>query len=782
MGLADRMRAVAFGSGPEGSGTARAPRFGAPRSGTPTPVGGGGGGSSIVMRAPRAVGAGPGGLMELLQKGVGERRGPAGLLAAYGDLPWLHAVVSRIAMSTASTEWIAYRPAGIPDGPGAEGRRRARALAVARRAQAASAGGKSNRAAFLKRLKQAGELEVVDDHPILDLLHGGNAFMPGLTVRYVTQASLDIVGEAFQIIERDGATGRPRSLLPVPRSWVKRLPTPDDPTFEVAVEGTSVTEPVPLSDMIYIQMPDLRNPYGRGLGTAESLGDELATDEYAARHTVRWFSNGARPDLLIYGEGLKQEETQRLEAKWNAKFRGVANAFKAAFLSKSVDVVELNASLQAMQFTELRKFERDTIRQVYGVPPEVLGIVENSNRATIEAADYLYARWVLVPRLDLQAAGYQHDLVPAYGGASGIVLGYENPVQEDKEHQRQIMSAHPYAFTVDDFREAAGLEPLPDEQGQVFPVPFFQRTPALAPDAPPPAPEPDPEPVGRGAKQGEPPDAPEGAPPPEPPEEEPALALADIAVVLGAVGAEALVDALLPVVREAALDFGADALAEVDPDLTYQPSQRVLDYIERTAGEKIRGANETTVEALRAELAEGVGEGEGVRDLAARVERVFDDASRRRAETIARTEVVGASNTGALDGYRAAGVPAKEWLSARQPRTRETHQILDGQRQHIEADFVSSSGAHGPCPGRLGRAEEDINCRCSVAPVLEPVGAQGDSGGGEGEELRAARWRAFDRERYPYENRMRVGARRAFRQQEREALAALREAARGVRA
>ena len=41
----------------------------------------------------------------------------------------------------------------------------------------------------------------------------------------------------------------------------------------------------------------------------------------------------------------------------------------------------------------LRKFLRNEIREACGVPPEIMGQIENSNRATIEAAAFM-ARWV----------------------------------------------------------------------------------------------------------------------------------------------------------------------------------------------------------------------------------------------------------------------------------------------------------------------------------------------------------------------------------------------------
>ena len=53
-----------------------------------------------------------------------------------------------------------------------------------------------------------------------------------------------------------------------------------------------------------------------------------------------------------------------------------------------------------MTFTELRSFERDAIIQTFNVPPELVGVIENSNRATIEAALTIMAIQVIVPRLE----------------------------------------------------------------------------------------------------------------------------------------------------------------------------------------------------------------------------------------------------------------------------------------------------------------------------------------------------------------------------------------------
>lgn len=79
----------------------------------------------------------------------------------------------------------------------------------------------------------------------------------------------------------------------------------------------------------------------------------------------------------------------------------------------------------------------------------------------------------------------------------------------------------------------------------------------------------------------------------------------------------------------------------------------------------------TTEEHVRSLLAEGMDAGEDMRQLRKRISDYFEgDPIPKRAEMIARTETLWASNAGTLEGYKQSGVvEAKEWLVARDERT-----------------------------------------------------------------------------------------------------------------
>ncbi len=80
--------------------------------------------------------------------------------------------------------------------------------------------------------------------------------------------------------------------------------------------------------------------------------------------------------------------------------------------------------------------------------------------------------------------------------------------------------------------------------------------------------------------------------------------------------------------------------------------------------------------------------------------------------------IISSSNMGSLFGYRQAGVKKKEWISAGDGNEREGHDEVEGPVD-IDKPFIVN-GESLMAPGDPGGSPENvINCRCTVAPVVE---------------------------------------------------------------
>jgi HK97 family phage portal protein len=670
-------------------------------------------------------------------------RGTAELVAAFRTSPWLRAVVSKIAFHFASTPWKVLRVAG-PNGR-------------AQRFRSIQDAGPVVRRRLLKQAADSKRVQEIVDHPLVRLLGTANPAMTGLNARRLTQTYLEIKGEAFWILERD-RLGTPVEYWPIPPNWISRTPSDDDPTFEMSIGGTRRT--LPAEDVVWFRELDPSNPFGRGIGLGESLGDEIETDEYTSKMLKSFFLNRGKPDLLVAVKGAKEPELKRAKAKFEEQHRGFWKAFRSFWHSGEVTVHELQTSFNEMQLSNLRTWERDIVVNVFGVPPEVLGILANSNRATVTESLRIFASEVLIPRLEFMRAEMQAKLVPLYD--ERIVLDYESPMPDDEELRLKALALAPWAIDRGEWRQLVGF---PDRGKQDR----FHYTPAMLIPENAPVPE-DPEARQLAAPAPLPALPPHVAEAPAPETKIPGAPIDENMVqsVLAALRPDRLTRELRPLWDEEFVKWGQGVLRDlgIDPSAFDIANPLVARHLAELSSERVTLVTDTIKEALRDALTEGVQAGEGIPDLARRVQDVFD-ASRARATVIARTEVVRSSNYGTWQAHRLSGVvERRQWIATPDDRTREEHADLDGEVVGIDEPF-ESGGSKAMAPGDFGVPELDIQCRCTTVAVIgEPKEAT----------VRVLLWKAYERERRPWELMTASALKRAFKLQEKDVLDALEDA------
>lgn len=185
-------------------------------------------------------------------------------------------------------------------------------------------------------------------------------------------------------------------------------------------------------------------------------------------------------------------------------------------------------------------------------------------------------------------------------------------------------------------------------------------------------------------------------------------------------------------------EWGSDVLSSLGSDNPIEMRNPLIqDHLDSWREQRIQGITDTTRDRVTSILRDAVEEGVGIDEMKRRLRGYFEEAADYRAERIARTEVVSSSNAANLAAYQISGlVDKKEWLAVQDSSTRETHSDMDGQRRDIKEEFVSPSGARAQGPGLFGDPAEDINCRCTVRPIVNeaasPVG-----------EERAAEWKSY---------------------------------------
>lgn len=153
----------------------------------------------------------------------------------------------------------------------------------------------------------------------------------------------------------------------------------------------------------------------------------------------------------------------------------------------------------------------------------------------------------------------------------------------------------------------------------------------------------------------------------------------------------------------------------------------IKDWIEEELKRTALEMTNTTRKHLFDTLYEGFSQGESIPQLADRVGTLFEETYKHRGETIARTEVISATNFARINAGKQAGMKTKTWITAIDERTRTfahkdefDHALMHLKTIPIDEKFQVPKAGGGyeeiDMPGDpKASAGNRINCRCTVA-------------------------------------------------------------------
>lgn len=323
--------------------------------------------------------------------------------------------------------------------------------------------------------KNKNNAEIIGTHPIYDLLEDPCPQYRELTgwhIKYFVIASYTLVGEAYLLKVRDNG-GKIIALQPLAPSWVVKTPTTYSDYYEIYPYGTASGNAivVPNTDVICFKDIDLNDPYGRGKGTAETIGDEIQSDEYASKYAKNLFFNDATPSAIIYAPAGNKETADQIKKSWLQKMGGFRHAKEPMVLTGEGSRFEkISQSPTELDFVQSRKFLRDSALQQFHIPPEITGILENSNRSTIDSAFYLLNKNVLSDYLRMYERVMNTQLLwEDFDKEKKLIFRHENIIEEDIQQKLAIANdgLRNGTLTVNDWRRAMGYE-IDEKGGDVY--------------------------------------------------------------------------------------------------------------------------------------------------------------------------------------------------------------------------------------------------------------------------------------------------------------------------
>lgn len=140
--------------------------------------------------------------------------------------------------------------------------------------------------------------------------------------------------------------------------------------------------PLDLEAVMHIK---LWNPYDpiMGLSPLDPASIAMRSDFKASVFNESFFDNSAVPGgILSTTQKLGDKQFSRASSQFQERHSGYQKGHKVALLEQGLTWTATGLSQSDMQFLDLRKYDKETIMQIFGTKKAILGITDDINYAT----------------------------------------------------------------------------------------------------------------------------------------------------------------------------------------------------------------------------------------------------------------------------------------------------------------------------------------------------------------------------------------------------------------
>lgn len=334
-------------------------------------------------------------------------------------------------------------------------------------------------------IKANEQIEVIDQHPLLDALERPSPSIPGWndwSLKYVIVASLELTGHAYLWFPVVQGT---KEIWHLPSHWVRARST-EQGLFQawlVRPPGVAGDTELPADSIAPFWYPDPSNPL-RGLGPMEAGARAVLVDEFVLEAQKRAFQQGIHPGTVIKvgstltAEGkpirprLTQYQLEQLQSAIKAQYRGLTH-FGEPFIADSMvdDIAPFGNTPKQMDFGGNMDKTQARVEQTFGTNPYIAGAASLGSRAEASEARYQFAAEVVNPKIELLSRVFTICVVPQFNtvqqnntvpqhGAPGFEAGeryvlfiepcHPQDVEIDQEYWK--LAAQTGGVTIDEFR------------------------------------------------------------------------------------------------------------------------------------------------------------------------------------------------------------------------------------------------------------------------------------------------------------------------------------------
>ena len=312
--------------------------------------------------------------------------------------------------------------------------------------------------------------------PFYKLMMNPNPLMDHIEVMERISTDLDLTGNAYIYVVRDDK-GIPVELHPLLSQNMTVVPEKEDDDngnlvagYLYSLDSPDSTYPSFIDDgrttafsreeIIHFKNANPKSLF-YGFSPIEAARYSIDTDTEMSVQRLRLLQNRAIPEgLLVSQRPLTQEDAERIRTQWNQLYQGRNSRGKLAVLDAgSFSFQRLGLSAEELEFQQGKESVWQEIFAIYRVPYAILGGPE-VNKATVEAAERIFIKDAIKPRLAKIQATLNKWLMPMFGEEQ--LMMFDDPTSKDSSFRllEKKTNLQMGMTTINEERERDGLEPV----------------------------------------------------------------------------------------------------------------------------------------------------------------------------------------------------------------------------------------------------------------------------------------------------------------------------------
>jgi HK97 family phage portal protein len=627
-----------------------------------------------------------------------------------------------------------------------------------------------------------GSWEIVEGHPLEILIDKPNAFMSRKDLIERMTTHLYLGGNS--ILTKNRANNITAELWIMPPDAIQVVPSSRDFISHYEYKADGLQYRLESKDVIHNKFIDPGDMYW-GMAPLQAASKQIDTDVSALNwNKVSLQNRGITDGVFSFEQPLTKQQFDEARVMVREQYSGTENGRTPWVMGSGATYTPMALSPAEMDFIESRKFTREEICSIFGVPPVMIGYYENATLANVETGRKIFWQDTLIPYLEDIKNCFNLSLTPEFG--NDIELGYDtsnvDALQEnmtEKINNAKSLWSMGIPFNNVNQRLELGFDDI--EGGEIGYLPTSLLPASMAGETL--VAEPQSDPPNNDNEEAK------GFIPQTSKSQSKAnlkglnfsidehkayywksyerqrsqwyanITLKSSRIYLdmgkavskaykanGKAGVKKSIDSFKPIWKKSIIawwtemvkEFGHETYRElkhIKPSESkaivdeivdaFNPYARIIaSYIEAMATEKIV----TIATSRKSEVLNIIKKLEendvrmSVDEIAKSINNKFEDLSRYSAYRIARTEVVGASNYGSYMGAKSTGLKlAKVWITSRDSRVRDQHEEMDGKQIGMDEQFKMPNGDILTYPGDYTADAPGNTINCRCAIAYEPL-------------------------------------------------------------